>query len=295
MDLPEEFRKNIVEVYGEDGKRWLANLPAHLQTLSRLYDLRSLRPMKNLSYNFVATVENSKQEKWVLKTGPAGADYRKETSWLKQNAKVSPRVHFFDQENNAFFMDFVPSTQTLQDLVYEGHDDQATHVLADLIVKMYGDGKGIPQGVPHLSTLISSFDFLHGKLPQAFVSKARTLWQELTTFSPGDVFLHGDLHHDNVLITSDGAKVIDPHGYVGDPASEVGSMIYNPLGWEALHDEKVLQRRLYILSECVPYDAKKIRAWAFVKTVLSIAWTVEGSGKVPSHELRIAEILENEL
>ncbi|WP_413569466.1 aminoglycoside phosphotransferase family protein [Bdellovibrio sp. HCB117] len=295
MNLSEEFQKNICEVYGDIGRQWLANLPQHLQALSRKYDLRSMTPVANLSYNYVAIVENAKNEKWVLKTAPQGADYRKETLWLKMHAEVAPQVHLFDEGNNAFFMEFIPSLRTLQETVYEGSDEKATEVLAGLIHKMYSKPVPILEDIPHLSTLISSFQFLKGKLSDAFVDKARTLWRDLTVAQASDVFLHGDLHHDNVLVINREAKVIDPHGYIGDPCSEVGSLIYNPLGWEALHDEKPLRRRLEILGEVLPFDKKKICAWAFAKTMLSMAWTVEGSGLVPPHELKIAEILENEL
>lgn len=66
-------------------------------------------------------------------------------------------------------------------------------------------------------------------------------------------------------------KVIDPHGYVGDKVSEVGSMIYNPLEWYPEGSmKKAIARRLDILCEELPF---------------------EGGQVVPPHELAIAEAL----
>lgn len=47
---------------------------------------------------------------------------------------------------------------------------------------------------------------------------------------PHDVrVLHGDLHHDNILLGERGWLVIDPKGILGDPAFDAANLFYNPL------------------------------------------------------------------
>ena len=52
--LPPEFIHTIKNTFGEDGKRWLASFPELLAEVSRRWDLTDIRPVPNLSYNFVA-------------------------------------------------------------------------------------------------------------------------------------------------------------------------------------------------------------------------------------------------
>ena len=53
-DLPPEFIQTIKNTFGADSQRWLESLPALLEEASRRWDLTNIRPVSNLSYNFVA-------------------------------------------------------------------------------------------------------------------------------------------------------------------------------------------------------------------------------------------------
>ena len=59
IDLPSEFIQTIQNTFREDGKRWLESFPALLDEASRRWDLTDIRPVSNLSYNFVAMAQQS--------------------------------------------------------------------------------------------------------------------------------------------------------------------------------------------------------------------------------------------
>jgi len=225
--------------------------------------------------------------------GPPAADYRKEITWLRSYPQVAPRVFYYDEEFNAFFMERFSPAETLWKWSLADRDDDATRVLAEMIRRLYLTPATAPQEipVPHLAELGSAFAVLRGRIDAALLTKAEGLWKELTVPSGHDVFLHGDLHHDNVLSNGAEWKVIDPHGYLGDPASEIGSLIYNPLEWWPQDLSARLERRLAILTEELPWEAPRLRAWAFAKTMLSIAWSSENDLPPPPHEVAIAEVL----
>lgn len=82
MELPKDFTKNILEVYGADGAAWLKDLPERLSFLSCKWNLQSLKPVENLSYNFVAQAVFTDGRRMILKMGSVAADYAKEISWL---------------------------------------------------------------------------------------------------------------------------------------------------------------------------------------------------------------------
>jgi streptomycin 6-kinase len=47
------LEKNIIKLYGEKGKQWLNNLPQFVQTIKSAFNLSDLKPVQNLSYNYV--------------------------------------------------------------------------------------------------------------------------------------------------------------------------------------------------------------------------------------------------
>ena len=98
----------------------------------------------------------------------------------------------------------------------------------------------------------------------------KTLLRLLETTTES-VVLHGDLHHDNVLRHGDGWVVIDPHGYVGDPAAEPATMLYNPIPYVFERADvdvpSLVERRLHLWSEESDLDPERVRQWALVKAV----------------------------
>jgi streptomycin 6-kinase len=110
------------------------------------------------------------------------------------------------------------------------------------------------------------------------------------------MLLHGDLHHENILSTTDGYRAIDPKGLVGDPGYEVGCIFYNPIKeLPHVHDlPKLFARRLDQLSAELHMDRQRLRGWAIAQCVLSAWWHMEDGYEEPAPDsLQYAEILSN--
>lgn len=76
------FKKNTVNCYGEKGREWLDNLPSLIARLEAAYDLSDLKPVKNLSYNYVLSgFQNSLPI--ILKLGLDIDGFKQEAAALK--------------------------------------------------------------------------------------------------------------------------------------------------------------------------------------------------------------------
>jgi streptomycin 6-kinase len=117
---------------------------------------------------------------------------------------------------------------------------------------------------------------------------------ELTADHSQDVLLHGDLHHDNIICQGSSWKAIDPHGYLGDPAAEVGVMIRNPM--DSFPDyqscAQIIDTRLQILKEELPFDPQRIKAWLFTLTLLSAAWNMQDFDQLAKTEIELASLID---
>ena len=94
----------------------------------------------------------------------------------------------------------------------------------------------------------------------------------------GEMLLHGDLHHENILLGEDNRyRIIDPKGVIGDSVFDIPRFILNEFEYDTyVKVTKTLSEKLNI-SE---YD---IRRLVYMELCMAFCWCVEG-GDEPSVE-----------
>lgn len=291
MQLPDSFIKNIKATYGQEGILWLQSLPLLLEKLSADWNFNFVTPVNNISYNFVAIVKLPHAPA-ILKVAPKSAPLLAEAEWIRAHKKSVPMIYQIDSENNAVLMEkFDPGT-SLKFLVKEGKDELATRIISQTILDLQSTPITLPNKYPHLSEHIAAFHFLHEHVESKMIEAAESIFTDLCAHQASDVLLHGDLHHDNILLNETSWKVIDPHGYIGDPCAEVGCMIFNPMdSYPQMPFKKLVNQRLSILNEMLPFDIERIRGWTFCLTMRSAAWDIEGFLRPNLHTVEIAKVL----
>ena len=296
MKLNSAFVKNISDIHGKAGESWLNNLPKLINAVCEKQNLKFISIVPNLTYHFVGLAELKETEEFaILKMAPNDEVIANEAKCLECFSQGMAKIYSYDEEFFAIIMERLEPGYSLKKFVLNGEDDEATRIIARTIRELQWHQS--PQHkFKHLSELIPVLSILDNYIDKDLLYKKKKIFAELTQDKSKDVILHGDLHHDNVLAHGKHWKAIDPHGYVGDPVFEVGSMIVNP--FDAYPTDKplakIIERRIKILSEELPFDNQKIQAWMFCKTMLSVAWTVEDHNKIDEGEVEIARII-NEL
>lgn len=280
--IPEALARNAVTVWGADGARWLADLPRVLAGVARDWALTIGAPF-DLSYHYVVAVTGSDGTPAVLKLGvPTGDSLRTEAPALRAFAgRGAVRLVRADLDRGALLLERAEPGRRLRDLV-PARDTEATAAVAGVARRL---GRAPPPdatpGMPDVATLSDAFDAylaVHGDsgpLPSELVARAGGLMRELCAAATERVVLHGDLHHDNILsATREPWLAIDPHGVVGDPGYEVGSLLYNPDPDD--RDEALtalVPARVEQLADALAMPVERVVAWGFVKAVLSDVWT----------------------
>lgn len=111
-------------------------------------------------------------------------------------------------------------------------------------------------------------------------------WLFETTEHPKVV--HGDLHHFNLLANGDEWVVIDPKGYLADPAYEITAFMRNPYPGARDTDEIAARLRRFALRLGDPPE--RLWGWSFAQMVLDSQGEGE-PGPFQCHCLRVAESL----
>lgn len=287
------FQQNIRDLHGKAGEVWLADLPTLIGAVCEKQNLKFISVIPNLSYHFVGLVElKETQEFAILKMAPNDEVIANEAKCLDCFSQGMVKIYTYDEEYFAIIMEKLEPGYSLKKFVVNGEDDEATRIIARTIRELQWH-QTPKYSLKHVSDLMSDLAVLDNHIDKKILSKAKSLFTALTHDKSNDVILHGDLHHDNILAQGEHWKAIDPHGYIGDPVFEVSAMIVNPFDAYPTHKplKKIIERRIKILSEELPFDVKKIQAWMFCKTVLSVAWTYHDHHKIDEGEIEIAQII----
>ncbi len=190
-------------------------------------------------------------------------------------------VRVLKEDRGAILLQRAVPGASLSTLVAKGRDDEATGIIADLILRLH-QGKKPPAGWPTVEDWADGFARqrargAHRRLPSRLLDRGEGIFHELAASQAPRFLLHGDLHHDNILSDEkDGWLVIDPKGVVGESAYETAASIRNPMDFYPFQADPVfMARRVAIFAERLALDRPRILGWYVGQAVLSVCWLIE--------------------
>ena len=283
--LPPAFAQNVVG-YFPNGRRWLADLPQCLAALEKRWQLRELRPVASLSFNFVAFATESRHgREVVLKVSPDPSVTAAESAWLLHHVGNTV-VGVLAASPDAYLMECLSPGLPL-DPQSQREDRQTAREIASLIHRLSrsptpADQAGLFRAVTQDSSGFVDYSRAfgdRGAVDAKLVDAAKTVWSTLVASPSPPCLVHGDLHHGNVLVSArgDGTSrpvVIDPHGLIAETEYECAAMLRNRLAWcpNEATVARAVSDRVAILAEVLALDPERIAAWGFAQTVLSACW-----------------------
>jgi len=112
-----------------------------------------------------------------------------------------------------------------------------------------------------------------------------------------DRLLHGDCHHENILLDSESWKAVDPKGVIGPAILESGRFLHNfvederdvPLTHQ--YRIEILRRRCQLASEVLGASLQTLARVAFIDATLSTCWSVN-SGQSSTKALALLAALK---
>jgi streptomycin 6-kinase len=298
--IPENFSRQMIEMYDDAGVAWLEQLPDLIDDCARRWSLRVLAPY-TLSFNYVAPAIRADGAPVVFKAG-MHQDTKTEIDALRHFAGHGMvRMLEADRERGAFVLErLAPGVS----LVSMEDDERATAIAAEVMLELWRGPAGTPPArptIPNKAVLIAGmrrmrehFGGSTGPLPRALVEQAEALFADLLASQAAPVLLHGDLHHDNILSAERAPWLaIDPKGVIGEPAYEVGAWLRNwlPDLLERPDPARTMARRVDQLAEALGVDRARIRGWGLAQAVLSVWWCIEDGGSDWEPTIACAELL----
>ena len=283
------FKQNIINIYNNKGVDWLAGLPTLTAELASKYQLTDLKPVANISFNYVASGFQDKKH-IILKLGLNEKALAKEAACLQAFAQHGA-AEVLATEPGMILMERANPGTTLK-AYFLDQDAQALTILCQCIQQLHSAKIPKQAHFLHLKELLTILDN-DLAIPLDISSKARQLRDDLLVSTDNDVLLHGDLHHDNILKHGDTWLVIDPKGFIGDPIFDVCAFIYNPM--PALLDQAkpvdIIHDRIQVCADLLGFSKQRIHDWLYVKSVLCWAWCLEDNMQ-PTYFKKFLKLLD---
>ena len=283
------FKQNIISIYGSEGKQWLKALPETISKITKKYNLANLKPVNNLSYNYVLSGFQGPQP-IILKLGLDIDGFKREATALMA-FEGSGIVQVFSENTGLLLLERAVPGVSLKSHFPE-KDDEAISITANVIKRLHKAPIPSHHPFPHVQDWLAVLDS-DLKIPAQTLQKARELRDQLLKTAASDVLLHGDLHHDNILQNGNDWVVIDPKGVIGESAYEVAAFIRNPMPELLTHADapNIIHNRITRLAGLLELPSQRILDWCFVQAVLSWVWAIE-DGCYDAYSKNLTEFFE---
>lgn len=271
-----KLEENIINLYAEQGRQWLANLPQLIARLEITYGLSHLKPFENLSYNYVLSGFQDAQP-IVLKVGLDSNALKQEGLALKAFAGFGA-VNVLMETEEMLLLECAVSGVSLKSYFFE-KDNNAIQITCECLRRLHKAPRPNAYRFPHINDWLTALD-KSINIPNELLDKARTLREKLISTSAKPILLHGDLHHDNILQNGNNWVVIDPKGAIGEPAYDIAAFIRNPMPELLQHDNalNIINNRILQFAKIFNLSEQRIIDWCYVQAVLAWAWALEDGG-----------------
>lgn len=266
-------------------KRWKEGIASLVEECVQRWNLTPLPAFPNQSVNYVTPVVCADGTPAILKLCQPGVQRESEIEALRlYGGRRVVRPLQVDVEQGFLLLERILPGTPLTTLANEKEDTQATSVVAEVMLGMRCLAPSV-HSFPTVAEWGEGFQKLRhrfeggtGPLDTPLVEQAEALFRDLLASSEEPVLLHGDLHHDNILYAGErGWIAIDPQGVVGEFAYEVGAMLRNLWADRSpiLHPKRLLERRIFQLSEQLDIARERVWGWGVAQSVLSAWWCLE--------------------
>ncbi len=289
------FEQYIINNHGQEGKKWLENMPNLVAQYEVKYGLSNLTPVNNLSINYVLTGWQQDLP-IILKMSLDFSALKQEAEALEalKHANVPKLINYDD---GLLLMTRIIPGITLKEYINSKSqkikDSNKRIAISCQIIKSIQQ-KFIAKvhNFPHIEDQLRILDQNIASLPNSYLIKARELRDKLLKSAKdkqiSQILLHGDLHYENIILHYENIILavdddneqekwlaIDPKGVIGYPINEVWATIIN-----IEHDSQYI-------AEYFNFDLMEVREWYFVHLMLVACWVVEDKGN-PQHFLKYA-------
>lgn len=273
----EDEIQNIINRFGKD---FYDKVLQDIEVYADRWSLTSFKLIPSYSANLVFTCHSKNFGSAVLKIGnPTFREVFTEfNTLLEYNGRGFCRVFESDIEKGVILEECIQPGKPLRD---ESSLEKRLSVFCSLYKGLHitpAKAEIYPTYVGWVSRITEYMSkrqdykelYLHMK-------KAEEICLSISELYSQKLLLHGDFHHDNILLGSGGQYIIiDPKGVIGDPVFDIARFILNEFDDEITMELcKKVKDIIGILEKELNIPSVILKQCLYVETAMAMCWCVE--------------------
>ncbi|OCA81589.1 hypothetical protein A8F94_22230 [Bacillus sp. FJAT-27225] len=280
MDVPKEFYEKVTGAFGNAGEKWLERLEYVITEYERKWRLTISGPVENLSYNYVVKAIDQNGTPVILKLGVPNFDFSNEVQTVRlYKGDGFARLLAEDSENGAMLLErLIPGTNLAELKDEELVTKTFIHVWNKIRRPLSKD-----VSTPSIMDWANGFTRYRDMFPDGgepipieAIDRANLYLNEINSIHENEL-LHGDLHHENILLAERGWLAIDPKGVAGSRYFDVVSFLTNYLH-EKENPRQLLKQRIDWICEGLCMDKVHLLKASYALGTLYACWSIEDGG-----------------
>jgi streptomycin 6-kinase len=280
MHIPAHLKTKILNIYGDKGSKWIENFPEVLDRCIKKWHLTLVTAHTQLSYNMIFYATSSEHGQVVLKMGVPDKNLSAEVRSLNfLGISNACKCYDYDATAGAILLERIIPGSDLNSVPDLNERIEIVSELINRTIIPANDAKDFPHYSEWLERAFKRArdkSSSNSKLMMV-TDEAEKLFAQIAALYLPLYFLHGDIHHTNILMDSSGRwRLIDPQGVLGIKAFSPAVFIENQIRMtapEAKADS--LNQMLAKFSKSLNEPGELIAMCLFIDKVLSICWDVE--------------------
>ncbi|MFF8828138.1 aminoglycoside phosphotransferase family protein [Streptomyces sp. NPDC015131] len=300
VEVPPSLAESYARGFGEEGRAWIAGLPALAAELLDRWQLTRDGIVRAGEASLVLPVRRRHGMRAALKLQLPREETTAALIGLRVwNGDGTVRLLDHDPESSAMLLERLDAGRTLASVE---DDDTAMGILAALHARLVG--VPAPRGLRRLGDIATE---MLEQVPEAVAALADPADRQLLrgwasvvaelAGEPGDRLLHWDLHYGNVLAAErEPWLAIDPEPLAGDPGFDLWPALDS--GWDDLAAKgeavRVVRRRFDLLTETLGLDRRRAAGWTLGRLLQNALWDIgDGETALAPSAVALAEALRD--
>jgi streptomycin 6-kinase len=299
IEVPPKLAGYHDKFYGDQGKQWIANLPALAERYLRRWGLTVDGSVMHGMVGLVLPVRRDDGTQAVLKLQPLDPEHLGEGTALRTWAGRGAVLLLDESEEGGSSILLLERLAGDRMLTAEPDIDRAVQIIAELLARLHAHTA--PPEIRPLNYVVermlddapeaaTKLEPEEGQLLRSWAGRVGEL-----TGSAEDRLLHWDLHYENVLAGErEPWLAIDPKPLAGDPGFDLMPALHNR--WDevvATGDVAgAVLRRFDIMTEVLGLDRQRAAGYTIARVLQNSLWSVEdGDKNLDQIQVAIAQAL----
>lgn len=117
IELPLEFKQNIISRYNKSGENWLNSIDAIIEKYSEKFDLHDIELLKDITMNIIIFANSNKYGEIVMKIYSPGQDMISEVNYISLcSSKYVAKFYYYNKEDRVIIMEKISPGYQIVDL-----------------------------------------------------------------------------------------------------------------------------------------------------------------------------------